>query len=42
MMDMLLLLVKQAGMGCGQLSAEQIEVAASGGHLLAPAGIFTD
>ncbi|MDA1194867.1 MAG: 23S rRNA (adenine(2503)-C(2))-methyltransferase RlmN [Planctomycetota bacterium] len=32
---------KQEGMGCGQLSAEQIEVAASGGHLLAPPGIFT-
>jgi len=33
---------KQSGMGCGQLSAEQIEVAATGGHLLAPAGIFTN
>ena len=32
---------KQEGMGCGQLSAEQVEVAASGGHLLAPPGIFT-
>ena len=32
---------KQAGMGCGQLSAEQIEVAATGGHLVAPPGIFT-
>lgn len=32
---------KQSGMGCGQLSAEQIDVAATGGHLLAPAGIFT-
>lgn len=32
---------KQEGMGCGQLSAEQIQVAATGGHLLAPPGIFT-
>jgi len=32
---------KQEGMGCGQLSAEQVEVAATGGHLLAPPGIFT-
>ena len=33
---------KQDGMGCGQLSAEQVEVAATSGHLLAPPGIFTD
>ena len=32
---------KQQGMGCGQLSAEQIAVAATGGHLTAPPGIFT-
>lgn len=32
---------KQEGMGCGQLSAEQIEVAASGGHLRAPPAVFT-
>lgn len=32
---------KREGMGCGQLSAEAVEVAASGGHVLSPPGIFT-
>jgi 23S rRNA (adenine2503-C2)-methyltransferase len=32
---------KQEGMGCGQLSAEQIACGAPTGHLRAPAGIFT-
>ena len=33
---------KQVGMGCGQLSAEQVPTGAATGHLRAPAGIFTD
>jgi 23S rRNA (adenine2503-C2)-methyltransferase len=33
---------KQEGMGCGQLSAEQVAAPATGGHLLAPPGIFSD
>lgn len=32
---------KREGMGCGQLTAEQVRVAPSGGHLSAPPGIFT-
>jgi 23S rRNA (adenine2503-C2)-methyltransferase len=32
---------KRAGMGCGQLSAERVEVTPSFGHALAPPGIFT-
>ena len=33
---------KQVGMGCGQLSAEQVPTGAATGHLRAPAGIFTN
>jgi len=32
---------KQEGMGCGQLSAETVAATATGGHMLAPPGIFT-
>jgi len=32
---------KREGMGCGQLSAEAVATPATGGHLLAPPGIFT-
>ena len=32
---------KQEGMGCGQLSAETVTATPTGGHMLAPPGIFT-
>ena len=32
---------KQDGMGCGQLSAETVAAAPTGGHMAAPPGIFT-
>ncbi len=32
---------KQEGMGCGQLSAETVVAAPTGGHMVAPPGIFT-
>lgn len=32
---------KQDGMGCGQLAAEQVATTPTGGHTLAPPGIFT-
>ncbi len=32
---------KQEGTGCGQLSAEAIATPVTGGHLVAPPGIFT-
>lgn len=33
---------KREGMGCGQLSAERLPLAPTGGHVLAPPGIFSD
>jgi len=33
---------KREGMGCGQLTAETLAFQPTGGHLLAPPGIFTD
>ncbi len=32
---------KQSGMGCGQLSAETVASSPTGGHMVAPPGIFT-
>ena len=32
---------KQDGMGCGQLAAETLTFATTGGHMAAPPGIFT-
>lgn len=33
---------KQEGMGCGQLSAEQVALVPTGGHVQAPPGIFSN